>query len=79
MARISPRTRLLQWSTGSGPVILAWPEVMSPDDAAEAVLAVNLALRNIERLATVALPFDDYGAAMTEAFGVVLPQTEKGS
>lgn len=64
----APRTRTLQWATDAGPVILVWPERMSPEDAADAVSAVELAMRNIKRLADCRLPFDAYDAAMKGAF-----------
>ena len=66
--RVPPRTRVLQWSTAAGLVILAWPEAMTPEDASDAASAVNLAMRNIERLAAKQLPFEAYDAAMKGAF-----------
>ena len=68
MSRVASRNRVLQWSTDAGPVILTWPEAMSPEDAEDAVAVVNLALRNIVRLAACRLPFEAYDAAMKEAF-----------
>ena len=62
-----PRTRTLQWATDAGPVILIWPERMTPEDAADAVAAVELALRNIKRLVECRLPFNAYDAAMKGA------------
>jgi len=61
---MTARHRFLQWSTPSGCVVLSWPEAMSPEDAAEAVQAVELALRQMRAIADALPRFSDYEAAL---------------
>lgn len=65
---VGPKNRReLHWSTDAGHVSLAWPIDMTPEDASDAVAAVGIALRQIQRVADAGLPFEDYDAAMKAA------------
>lgn len=63
------KQRALQWATENGHVILSWPETMSPEDAADALSAIDLACRSLQRIADRKATWADFEAVMSEALG----------
>ena len=61
------RQRTLQWATEAGYVFLSWPDTMSPEDAADALSAIDLACRSLRRIADRRATWADFEAVMVEA------------
>lgn len=72
------RTQTLKWSTSAGPVILQWPSELPPEEAKDALDAVKLACRAIERLSSVRPTFDEYESVLGAALDQSAP-TQKGA